>query len=300
MTDPCYLELTGELPDFFAEEMEGLFFLEGVGAVQTITRDFLPPDCADVPPEGVARLVVYLTGAEDPLVPALKEVWTRFLAEKGEAPERWPLRIRPLANQNWATAWQAYFHPMHIGSLWVAPTWEPAEPGAGEPVILLDPGMAFGSGSHETTTLCLLAVEKAVREQGKARMLDVGTGSGILAIAAAKWGATAVGIDNDPEAVRVAGENADLNHVAEAVAVSAAPVGELTERFPFVIANILAGILVELAPSITARVEEAGTLVLSGILTEQQDEVVAAYGALGFSLREQAARGEWVCLTLAR
>ena len=171
-------------------------------------------------------------------------------------------------------------------------------PEAGEVLLTIDPGMAFGSGTHETTTLCLLALEELMAQKKAARLLDVGTGSGILAIAAALWGAADIlGLDNDPEAVRVASENAALNGFGpQHLHFSLTPVEEITQTYPLVVANILSGILIELAPALAGRVEAGGTLVLSGILATQGDEVRAAYEALGLGEVRREARGEWLAL----
>lgn len=303
MSDTQYLELKGELPEVFSEEMEGVLILNGAPCVQTVTRELPPPGCTDLPEEGTARLIVSLGGDEQALAATLQDAWRGFLADAGLDPAAHPFAAAWIADQDWATAWQRDFHAQKIGeTLWVAPSWEPVAPKEGEVLLAIDPGMAFGSGTHETTTLCLLALEELVARQKIARLLDVGTGSGILAIAAALWGAeVALGLDNDPEALRVAGENARANGFDEdRLRFALTPVGELTESYPLVVANILSGILIELAPAIAARVAPKGRLVLSGILLEQGEEVRFAYEALGFRQERREQRGQWLALWFVR
>jgi ribosomal protein L11 methyltransferase len=161
--------------------------------------------------------------------------------------------------------------------------------------------MAFGTGTHPTTALCLAAISEAVTARPGLSVLDVGTGSGLLAIAARKLGAgRTVAVDVDPVAVRVAGENAARNGVA--LELSGAPAGEVRGAFDLVVANILANTLVELAPALDARLAPGGTLVLSGILAPQADEVRAAHVARGLRPAPPRERreGEWVALVLEK
>jgi len=210
--------------------------------------------------------------------------------------------LRELAEANWAEAWKEHFAPLEIGERWwVVPAWiDPLgvdlPPGAR--VIRLDPGMAFGTGLHPTTQLCLVALETAV--QPGAAVLDVGTGSGILAIGAARLGARRVlGVDIDAKAVEIAAANAALNGVAiELVAGSVELIGE--ERFDVTVANILAGTIIELARALAARVRPGGRLIVSGILAEQAEAVRGALEATGLNLSSELASGDWVALVARR
>jgi ribosomal protein L11 methyltransferase len=196
----------------------------------------------------------------------------------------------PVAEQDWVRATQAQFGPITIGGrLHVVPTW--CEPPAAGAVIVLDPGLAFGTGSHPTTRLCMewLLANLA----GGETVLDYGCGSGILAIAAAKLGAARViGTDVDPQALRASAANAAANKVA---ATFVAPDDLQPGTFDIVVANILANPLVLLAPAIAARVRPGGRLALAGILAMQADAVVAAY-APWFTLRAARAAEDWVLL----
>jgi ribosomal protein L11 methyltransferase len=167
--------------------------------------------------------------------------------------------------------------------------------------VTLDPGMAFGTGTHPTTSLCLAALSARLDARPGARVLDVGTGSGLLAIAARKLGASlVVGSDNDPVAVRTALENAALNGVQ--VHLDGRDVGEQPGPFDLILANILANTLCELAPAIAAQLAPHGLVLLSGILTAQEEEVRAAYVAAGLrpSLGSDRRDGEWSLLAMER
>jgi ribosomal protein L11 methyltransferase len=177
--------------------------------------------------------------------------------------------------EDWANAWKAYFKPTKVGErLVIIPSWEPYELAEGELPLHLDPGMAFGTGTHPTTALCLRQLEGLVKEG--ARVLDVGTGSGILAIAAARLGAAEVhAIDIDGVAVQVARENAAKNGVAISVAQ-----GELAAveggNYDLVIANIIASIIIEILPEAVPRLKDGGHLLCSGIIAEKKEQVLAA------------------------
>jgi ribosomal protein L11 methyltransferase len=205
------------------------------------------------------------------------------------------LDVRTEAPVDWATHWRAHFKPLSFGKLWIVPTWlEP--PKEAQVVLRMDPGMAFGTGSHETTALCL---EKIAELSPIPSLLDVGTGTGVLALAALKLGAArTVGTDNDPDALVVAKENAVLNGLGDRLVLSGRDPADLGERFAVVVANILAAPLVKLAPQITRAVIPGGELVLSGVLGTQAEDVARAYEERGFARRQIASRGEWARIDL--
>ena len=209
--------------------------------------------------------------------------------------------FREVADQDWVRAWMDDYPPLRFGqSLWIVP-WNAEVPdearalGEAATLVRLDPGLAFGSGTHATTALCLewlesLAAHDALR--GKT-VLDVGCGSGILAIAALKLGAArAVGVDNDPQALAASRDNAQRNDVGDRLTVFA-PEDAPDARSDVVVANILASALDELAETIAARVKPGGLLALSGILYGQQDELLARYAAWFDDLRV-ARREDWL------
>jgi len=205
--------------------------------------------------------------------------------------------VRQLTEQDWVRSSQAQFEPLRIGRLWIVPSWsEPPDPSALN--LRLDPGLAFGTGSHPSTRLCLQWLEAHVRPG--MRVLDYGCGSGILAIAAARLGAAkASGVDIDPLALQAARENSRRNAVqADYTAPGRLSTEGLNGRFDVVIANILANPLIVLAPVLVAHLADAGVLVLAGVLARQVEALVEAYRATDarLDLAVWAADGDWVCL----
>ena len=187
-------------------------------------------------------------------------------------------KTETVADQDWVRAWMDRWRPIHFGAnLWVVPSWlTPPEPAAAN--VILDPGMAFGTGTHATTAMCLEWL--AAHPPRDLDVIDYGCGSGILAIAALKLGAAhALGTDTDPQALTVSRENAERNQVTGRLALCLADAVPADASADVVLANILAGPLVHLAPRLTALVRPRGRLVLSGLLANQADEVEAAYDA---------------------
>jgi ribosomal protein L11 methyltransferase len=238
------------------------------------------------------------------------------LAETRDAVARWaaggaaldPARVRTAAampESEWRDAWKRYFKVSHLTRQFVVvPSWESYSPAPGEVVIDLDPGMAFGTGTHASTRLVLEEMQ-ALADAGvtPARILDVGCGSGILSIAAVKrWpGATVVAVDNDPIAIAATVENAETNKVQARIDASTKTLAEITETFPVVLANIQAHVLRELKDQLIAHT--AGTLILSGLLTPQAaplaDEFVAA-GMRLVGIRPSADDPQWSSAVLAK
>ena len=199
--------------------------------------------------------------------------------------------VKKVEEQNWVQLTQSQFDPIRIsGRLWIVPSWHTA-PDPDAIVLVLDPGMAFGTVSHPTTRLCLEWLERKVTDG--ASLLDYGCGSGILAIAAARLGAREVlGVDIDPQAVSAAQSNAERNEVSARFADSAR---EIKGQFDIVVANILSNPLKALAPAICSHVRPGGQLALSGILADQAEELIAAY-APWVPLAVADTREGWVCL----
>ena len=199
--------------------------------------------------------------------------------------------VEAVAEQNWVQLTQSQFDPIRVSDrLWIVPSWH-AAPDPAAVNLVLDPGMAFGTGSHPTTRLCLEWLERNVVPG--CSMLDYGCGSGILAIAAARLGAgTVAGVDIDPQAVTAATANAERNGVVARFTDSAQP---LAGEYDLVVANILSNPLRVLAPAICGHVRRGGRLALSGILREQADGIIAIYSRW-LPLRVTDTREEWVCL----
>lgn len=207
------------------------------------------------------------------------------------------LELQNVADEDWSENWKKYYKPFRIGShLVVKPTWEPYEAQEGDQIIELDPGMAFGTGTHETTAMCVAMIEKHYHG---GEVLDVGTGSGILAIAAARLGAREVlGVDIDPMAVRVAQENVEKNGLADRVTICE---GDLVKgldnvQCEFAVANILAEVIMLLAAPLKSHLTENATFVCSGILREREDEVTKVLTANGYQLFDRMEKGDWVAL----
>ena len=200
-----------------------------------------------------------------------------------------------LKDEDWTEVWKRFFHITHISPhVVVRPPWEAYVPVADEQVIVMDPGMSFGTGRHGTTQACLRMLDDLAQGDRSRSVLDVGCGSGILSIAAAKLGFRTVrGFDNDPDAVRIAAENAALNGVAVTYAVG--DLATSSARADIVVANVLASVLSEYAPQVAAMVQPGPghALLLSGILDCQYAAVAACYVRLGFVEQKSVLVAEW-------
>ena len=228
------------------------------------------------------------------LEPALRQASARLL-------DIAIVRVRP---EEWARAAELRLPPVEAGRFVVHGSHARADVPAGAVAIEIDAGLAFGSGEHATTRSCLIAIDRLARRRRFVRVLDVGCGSGVLAIAAAKaWPAMVLGVDNDPIAVRIARANADLNGVGSRVQTVLAEgyahsLVRLRRPFDLILANILADPLIELAPALRANLAPGGHAVLSGLLDRQAEAVVAAHRRQGLRLIGWAQEGPWMALVL--
>ncbi|WP_461205581.1 50S ribosomal protein L11 methyltransferase [Clostridium sp. DL1XJH146] len=198
--------------------------------------------------------------------------------------------------ENWENNWKKYFKPTKIGEkVVVKPTWEEYDKNDEEIVIELDPGMAFGTGTHETTSLCVKALEKYIKDEDT--IFDIGTGSGILSIIASKLGATSiVGVDLDKVAVRVAKENIEYNGLNNIDILYGDLMEVVRGKANIVVANILAHIILELSNNVKDFIKEDGLFISSGIINDKKDEVVAKLEKVGFEILEVMNDGEWNCI----
>ena len=234
-----------------------------------------------------------VSGLFDP-APDLADLEARFSACAVIPLRAWSTTLR---ERNWHESWRDQFHPQLFAErLWVCPTWHKAPDGA-DLVVRIDPGMAFGTGSHATTALCLEWLAGSDLVAGT-KVLDYGCGSGILAIAAAKLGAAEVtAVDIDPAALRVCRDNAKLNGLTEIVIMEPESLGQ--QRFDVVVANILLEPLTELVARFNGLLNPGGNIVLSGILREQAARLLAAY-ACAFKMQTQREQGEWTLIAGVR
>lgn len=201
--------------------------------------------------------------------------------------------------EDWSTAWKKYYHPTKVGErLIVVPCWEEYELKPGEVRVTLDPGMAFGTGTHETTRLCMRLLENCV--DSETELLDIGTGSGILAITALLLGAkSAVGVDIDELAVKIAQENADLNGVGDKIELVCGDlVDKIHGRYGVICANIVADVIIRLAKDVRQFMEPGAVLLVSGIIEERCEEVKAALREAGLRIEEILTENGWAAIRL--
>ncbi len=256
------------------------------------------------PPDEVTRLTAYFPWEAD--LHSVKRDFLDFLPLLAESFGAEPgafISASEITDYGWAEKWKENFQPRRIGKrITVKPSWDPYSPSPEEVVVTIDPGQAFGTGTHETTQMCLLFLEEAFDgTPTPRRVLDVGTGTGILGIAAALLGAPlTLGIDVDPKGVEVAGENARVNGVEDRFHAATTPLSCVEGRYDLILANVLAEILSDLKHEIASRLEPGGKLILSGILTEKSDWVAKEYEAAGCRLAGRKEDGQWTALLLRR
>ncbi len=278
-----------------------LWELDAAG-VETQDSDTYADDGTIEPvPEGTNRLVAFFQKS----TPAAAAALQTDVVDALQQADITPLAITcgTFTDRSWETAWKDYFHPTVIAPrVIVGPPWEEFEAPEDGTKLVIEPGMAFGTGTHETTQLCAERIDRLLAESEEPpTVLDVGCGSAILSMIAKRLGAArVVGIDIDETAVDVARENLRVNDLGGDIELSTTPVGQLGETFDIVVANILTHILLHIREDLVARVAPGGVLLLSGITEEQSDQIREAF--LGDGLVEVAMdqKGEWVCFELRR
>lgn len=212
-----------------------------------------------------------------------------------------PPTVSTVQTEDWSNSWKVNFKPLRIGHrLLIVPSWEEIQQNDNDCVLRIDPGMAFGTGGHETTRLCLELLEEILDSMPTMTiptLLDLGTGSGILAMAAVKLGAGRVwAVDIDPLAIEVAVENIAINELSDQIQCDTTPLEAIHERFDILLANILAEELVRLSPALAERLETGGNLVLSGILAEKETLVRNGFAPCNLEYLETRHSGEWVAI----
>ena len=204
--------------------------------------------------------------------------------------------------EDWSESWKQYYKPIPLGRVTIVPAWESYEAGEGEVVIRMDPGMAFGTGTHETTRLVMRIMQDEIK--GGERVLDVGTGSGILSICASKLGAKSCNAyDIDPVAVKVAKENAERDgctNITVGVSDLLRGVDTTDGKYDFCVANIVADIIIRMMPDIGAYLTDEAPLILSGIISERADEVRASVAENGFTVVREERENDWLAIMVKK
>jgi ribosomal protein L11 methyltransferase len=287
-----YLELAITVPAEAAEAVAWSLTERGVPGV--VVSERAPED----PEQQTCTLKAYFPEVAPPDMELLEAGIREGLSPYPGA--AYQVESRTLPEENWATSWQKYWHVQRIGEhVVVRPSWEEYAPQPEDLVITLDPKQAFGTGTHATTRLCMRAVERAMNASKAETVYDVGAGTGILAILAAMMGAShVVAVDNDPVAVAAAEENTVINRVTVENRVGSAQ--DLTGQADLVVANILAEVIIELAPELWRITRPGGRLVTSGIISRKADDVAQALAAQGFTLLEREVEGDWVLVEAER
>jgi len=303
MSDNLWSEIKLELAEEFGELVAEILFEEGAGGVVYDEPDLLAKQvlqCDEIPSQSFLAqlpktygLRAYLP-VDDRLGERLSQIKERLVALLGYLPE---IKLKQIQEEDWAEAWKAYFKPEKNGKIVIKPSWEAYESQRGEIVVELDPGMAFGTGSHPTTHLCVQLLQKF--ELSGRKVLDLGTGSGILAIVAAKLGATEIlATDLDPLAVKIARINIERNQLNELIQTKEGNLlsFELETKYDLVVANIIASAIVELIPDLQKVLEPNGVFLASGIIVERQVEVVTVLEVNGFAIEAVVEQDGWVAI----
>lgn len=295
-TPPSWIEVSLTVPAFLCEEVCALIFEEtGQGSVSEEQKE------AD---QAIAVIRTYLPKNED-LRERLHRIKRRVkdfcLQFRDTDPPVW--NLRHLFEENWQEDWKRYFKPLRIApGVIVCPTWETFEAGPGESLIRLDPGQAFGTGGHASTRLCLKAMETLRKEAPSpdalfSRVLDIGTGTGILALAAASFGAGSVfAIDHDPLAVEAASYHVQLNRWEHKIQVELTTAERIEGPFSLILANLTLKDLLLLAPTLRRLLLAGGRLVASGILDSQAKTLIGAFGREKILFESLILEEEWACV----
>jgi len=287
-----WLVVTLRIPRDFVEGISNFLIEQGATGIEEFEEDLR-----------WERIKTYFLqdGKEKKILHALH----RYLKSlEGISPEIFhtPIEAFSIPDQDWSENWKRFFKPLRVGRrLLIKPPWARVRLKKDEILIEITPGMAFGTGTHATTRLCMEALEKRIKSEAQS-VLDVGTGSGILAIAAARLGAREVwGVDVDPVAVEIAGKNIKQNRVSEKVRIREGRIGNIRKKFDIIVANLDFKNLWRMRNSLANHLKKKGILILSGILKEEEEKILQRYSEKGL-LRwiETEQEDEWACFTFLK
>ena len=289
-------ELTDALANFMTE----------IGAEGVCQEALMPLHFTEDAEETVRyeTLTAHFPWANKKTVLASLEIYLDGLSRLFPASKKPTLTIKDITDPDWGEEWKKYFHPFRIGKKFVIkPTWEPYQPVGGDIVIEIDPGMAFGTGQHHSTSMCLTAMEDLFSQENASSwaVLDVGTGTGILGIAAARLGVEkVVCLDIDDKAVAIAVDNAILNQVANKMKIRNSPLSSLGRKFNLLLANLTTKTLLELSTDLESLLAPGGYLVISGIIEQQSREIEERFSMAPLSLWRNMKSEEWRCYVIKK
>lgn len=301
-----WLEISCDVPEEYAEVVAD-FLTQLTGSGVCVDNRNVDAFSTSEIPDSIRVVIKAYLSADTDSAPQMHEL-ERFMADlscRYPAALFAPPVLCAVNAEDWSSSWKVHFKPLRVGRrLLIVPTWEESSPLPDDLVIRIDPGMAFGTGGHETTRLCLELLESVMDSAPLLTvpsLLDLGTGSGILAMAASLLGAGRIlALDIDPEAVEVARENLALNDMTGLVECGTSPLESLTECFDIILANILAEELVRLSPHLTDRLLPGGALILSGILAERESLVRQGFAQQPLEYVRTVYAGEWVAMLYRR
>ena len=293
-----WLELCVDVPPEFVEPISHIFYRYGYGGVSIESpADFNPDEGEKAPvPETLSVRTYIPKDASTDERRANIEIGVKLI---NHIHPIGPLREREIKDEDWETNWKQYFHPIRVGKkLVICPTWQKYDSLLGDVLIHLDPGMAFGTGHHPTTRMCMELLEETIA--GGEKIIDLGCGSGILSVTAVKLGAgSSLGLEIELNAVKVAEENCVLNGVDEAITVlnETLPNNRYSEEdFDLALANISAKVIIELAEHLTRGLRTGGKLILSGVLESDLEDVRDVLYRLGVVFHEVITDGDWTAV----
>lgn len=309
-----WLELSVEVDPEAVESVSELFARLGYNGGVVVEQPLIVPEGEypdwsalqqpEIDPNRPISVRTYLPDDEE--APRIRQEIEQALWYLGRMRQVGALNVKPCREEDWANAWKDYYGIQRMGErIVIKPSWLEYTPREGDVVLDLDPGMAFGTGLHPTTRLCLAALEEFVQPGTLANILDLGTGSGILAIAAAKLSGTearVLALDIDQIAVDATRENVERNGLSQQIIVGQGSASAAQDNAPhdLIVANILATVIIDLSKSLHDLLAPGGTLITSGIFHERGDSVIQALERVGLRTREKRQEGDWICLISGR